>query len=187
MKVPAHISRCRNTKKQEETEPEARVSREGGTSDPIETDPREPWDVSDSDSDTTFSFSTKLEGLVSLRNDSSDERAMSSSEKKNLGKTKELGFWQEEGRDVEIPGFVRENAEKELKKETNKSVTVTENITCLDLIDKETNSFPRRSQKKTKGKKKTSEIVGSSVRDSSGKLKPIGSTWLKVGDGWVRI
>ena len=70
--------------------------------------PRRTWDVSDSDSDTNFSFCTKIKVLASLRKDSPDDKgSMSRSGKKILGKTKEVGFRKEEGHTPPLRGTYR--------------------------------------------------------------------------------
>ena len=82
-----------------------------------------------------------------------------------------------------IPGLVWENMEDEKREDTNRLTNRKWKVKYLDLIDKGSSG----SWENVKGKEMPLEVLGSTSRDVSSKPKPIGSTWQKTRDGWVRI
>ena len=107
---------------------------------------------------------------------------LNESGKKMVGKRQHLGPGLETER-VMIPGLVWENMEDEKREDTNRLTNRKWKVKYLDLIDKGSSG----SWENVKGKEMPLEVLGSTSRDVSSKPKPIGSTWQKTRDGWVRI
>ena len=107
---------------------------------------------------------------------------LNESVKKMVGKRQHLECGPENER-VMIPGMVWETLEDEEGEDTNKLVNRKGKVKYLDLIDNESSG----SCKNVKGQEMHLEVLGSKSRGVSSEPKPIGSTWQKTRDGWVRI
>ena len=137
---------------------------------------------------TNVSYLTKPQDLAKRESEyPKDDGAQSGQGKNNSGRRQELGSEQAQERDMGNPAFLQEYVEDEQKGDGQKPAKRCGKVTYLDHFHKNSMNIQGGSWKTVKSKKIHPEEPRSTEMDVLSKVRPIGSTWQRVGKSWVRI